>query len=190
MNYSAPLIPAVLVMGVFGVRAWLLRRPCSAARMCERRWTIGVFVLTSAVFGNHIYGNILAKSYKLEYGMWPYRRAVRYHFDNQIGYVPNLPAYGARERALWEVIAHVPWNVPISTSWSLNPQLSNREIAYHWPFMGAGHQAEAQAKCVVLDKLPPIMDRALEADINKLRNDANWRVTFENRWGVIFEQRQ
>jgi uncharacterized membrane protein len=189
MNYSAPLIPAVLVMGVLGVRAWLLRRPCSALKMSDRRWTIGVFVLTSAVFANHIYGNILAKTYKLEYGMWPYRRAVRYHFDNQIGYVPNLPAYGARERALWEVIAHVPWNVPISTSWSMNPQLSNREIAYHWPFMGAGHQAEAQAKCVVLDKLPPIMDRALEADINKLRIDPTWQVTFENRWGVIFERR-
>lgn len=189
MNYSAPLIPAVLVMGVFGARTAILRRPSRRGRLPERRWTTAVFVLTAAAVSNYLYGNLLAKSYKLEYGMWPYRRSVRYHYENQIGFVPKLPSYGARERALWEVIAHVPHDVPLSTSWSLNPQLSNRDIAYHWPFTGEGHQPEAQARCVVLDKLPPLMDRALEADIDRLRRDPAWRVTFENRWGVIFQKR-
>ncbi len=189
MNYSAPLVPGVLIMSVLGLRWCILRAPVHATTLARRRLTVGTFVLLCALFGDVLWGNIAAKSYKLEYGMWPYRRTVRYNYENQIGFEPRLPSFGDRERQLWDVINHVPPKVPIATSWAINPQLSNRDISLHYPHMGEGHQPEARPNYVVLDKLPPVMDRATEVEIDALRGDPTWRVYYENRWGVIFERR-
>lgn len=189
LNYSAAIVPAAIVMTVFGMRRLILRRPLHAAGLARRRLVVAVFVGVCALGGDVLWGNIAAKSYKLEYGNWPYRRTVRYNYENQIGFLPRLPRFGERERGLWDVIDHVPPKVPISTSWAINPQLSNRSIALHYPHMGEGHQPEARPRYVVLDKLPPMMDRATEADIEGLRGDPAWRIYYENRWGVIFERR-
>ncbi|HVR63381.1 MAG TPA: DUF2079 domain-containing protein [Polyangia bacterium] len=188
INYSAPFIPAAIIMSVFGMRGLILRRPVHVASLPRRRLTVAAFVIVCALFSDFLWGNIAAKSYKLEYGMWPYRRTVRYHYENQIAYTARLPRFGERERGLWDVIHHVPPKVPISTSWSINPQLSNRDISLHYPHMGEGHQPEARPNYIVLDKLPPEMDHATEAEIDALRADPAWRVYYENRWGVIFER--
>jgi hypothetical protein len=145
-----------------------------------------LFVGTAALTCNVLYGNIASKTYKLEYG----GHAVReneYRYHGNLGCLSKVPAYGKRERGIWEAIDRVPEDVPISTSWLLNPPLSTRDIAYVYPYVGQKHDAAQRAKYVILDKLPPIIEPT-DRHIEELRRNRQWRVVFENDYAILFER--
>jgi hypothetical protein len=187
MNYSAPIMPAVVMMSLFGARAWAARGPRGPARL-RRLATLCAYALGVAGVSNYLYGNILSKSYKLEWGSSPVRRENESNYADHMGYMRELPAYGERERKIWEAIARVPPDVPISTSWQLNPQLSSRGVAQFYPYLGDGHPKDNLSQYVILDKLPPEIESP-EAQIDTLRHNPAWEVNYENEYAIIFKRR-
>jgi hypothetical protein len=189
MNYSAPIGIAATMMAFMGARAWLLaRRNRSAVELDANRMTILAYLFVVALAGNLLYGNILSKTYQFEYGEVPYRRTSQYDYRWRLGSVATLPPYGQRERDLWDVIRRVPKGVPIATSWSINPQLSSRDVAVILPYMADTNPVDNHPRYVVVDKLPP-MTEAPEKWWLRFRGDPAWRVYYENREAVIFERR-
>jgi uncharacterized membrane protein len=183
VNYSAPLVPAALMMGFAG-----LRRVWSADGGVARRAGIATYVLTTALFANYLYGNVASKTYKFEYGQSPYRRESQRNYHDILGYLEALPPYGPTERALWDVIRHVPHDGPVLTSWAINPQLADHDVALVYGYSGGTPPPEERARYIVLDKLP-VFQAATEPDILRLRRDARWEIFFENGSGVIFKRR-
>jgi len=188
-NYSAPTMPAMLVMSFLGMRAWLMGlRNRTRVELSSNRAAVVAYGLIVAVMANGLYGNIFAKSYKLEFGQAPYRRQRQYDYHDVLGYVTELPPYGARERGLWDVIHHVPANAPVATSWSVNPQMSNRAIAMLLPYLGEENPPRSRPTYVVIDKLPPMIE-APERQIERFRADPAWTVHYENASGIAFRRR-
>lgn len=183
------MMPAVLIMSFLGMRRLLVgRRNRDRVELGANRVAIVGYALLVAVIGNVLYGNILSKSYKLEYGESPYRRQREYDYRDHLGYVTKLPAYGARERDLWEAIRHVPKNAPVSTSWSLNAQLSTRDVGLTLPYLAEGNPPDNRVTHVIIDKLPPMIE-APEKHLKRFRNDPAWAVVYENPHGVVFKRR-
>jgi hypothetical protein len=188
MNYSAPIMPAAIVMGLCGVRAVLrARAPRGPRALRAERAAVGAFLLVMAVGANVLWGNILSKTYKLEYGFPPYLRMSENRWRDLLVYAERLPPYGQRERQLWEVIHRVPPGAPIATSWSINPQLSSRDVAMLLPYLAESPPPPSQPRYAVIDKLPPLA-QATEAMAARFRRDPAWRVFYENPSGVIFER--
>jgi len=148
---------------------------------------LAAYVLVTAITCNYLYGNIASKTFKIEYGEPPFRRQNQYSYRRAIGYVDALPPFGAVERGLWDVIAHVPPKAPILTSWLLNPVLATREISFSLHHSFGTPPPEERVDYVVIDKLPQIIMTS-EADIIHFRGDPGWRVFYENDSGVIFER--
>jgi uncharacterized membrane protein len=188
MNYAAPLVPAVIVMSLSGAREWLLVRRRMRLPIGPSRVALVVYVLTTAVFANYLYGNILSKTYKLEYGQMPEKRESEYEYQDRMSYVTELPPYGEREREIWEAIEKVPKAARVSASWLLNPAFSARDVAYLYPATGDGHPATDAAEYIILDKLPPDAYYAPEEEIASVRNRSGWKVFYENREAVVFER--
>jgi uncharacterized membrane protein len=192
VNYSAPLVPAALLMGFAGIRHywWKGAEPgAPSASLRPRRIGVAAYVLVSALLANYLYGNIGSKTYKLEYGQSPLRRENQRNYLDIIGYVDTLPPFGQAENAMWEVIDRVPKNVPILTSWAINPQLAHYDIALSYNYSGGNPAPEERVRYVVIDKLPAFQV-ATEPDIARLRRDhKRWNVFFENASGIIFERR-
>lgn len=189
VNYSAPVVPAVLVMSYLGMRAWLVRRRNrTRIELDANRATIVAYVLLVAVVGNVLYGNILAKSYKIEYGESPYRRQRQYDYRDRMGYVVELPAFGQRERDLWAAIEKVPPDGNVSTSWSLNAQMSTREVALTLPYLGEQNPPDNLVRWVIIDKLPPMILPS-EKELRRFRSDPAWEVAYENAHAAVFKRR-
>ncbi len=189
VNYSAPMMPAVLVMSFLGMRAFLLgRRNRSRTELGANRAAIVAYALVVAILGNLLYGNILAKTYKLEYGEAPYRRQRQYDYKDHLGYVTQLPAYGNRERDLWQAIRQVPPDVAVSASWSLSAQFAARAVGLTLPYLAESNPPDNRVTYVIIDKLPPMID-ASERHLRKFRADPAWSVTYENRHAVVFKRR-
>jgi uncharacterized membrane protein len=188
INYGAPIVVPVIVMAVFGARtliALLYRRQRS---LPKARLMCAGAVLTCAVCCSVLYGNLFGKTYKLEFGGVPYRQANQYSDGAEVGIVNKLPAYGERERQLWDLIQRVPRGEPISTSWRINPQLSNREVSLLYPQLGEGHPAENRVKYVVIDRLPSLIEAPEEWE-RQLRARRDFEVAYENPSGIIFHRR-
>lgn len=185
VNYSTPLVPASLLMGFAGL-AFLWRRAGQAD--FARRAGITAYVLTTALLANYLYGNIASKSYKFEYGQSPLRRQNQRHYYDVLAYIDALPPFGPAQKALWEVIDRVPAHEPILTTWAINPQLSNRDIALVYGYSGGTPAPEERVRYIVLDKLPALQV-ATEADILRLRGSERWRLIYENQSGLIFERK-
>src|SRR5690606_24432199 len=100
----------------------------------------------------------------------------------------TLPPYGERERMLWELIERVPKDVPIATSWRLNPPLSNRAVSLVYPEDGRNHPKENLVKYIVLDRLPPLTFQPEQWE-RELRANRQFRVFYENKFGIIFERK-
>ncbi|HEY0711651.1 MAG TPA: DUF2079 domain-containing protein, partial [Polyangia bacterium] len=189
MNYSAPIGLTVVMMAFMGARAQLLGlRNRTLTLLSVNRVALMAYLATATLVGNWLWGNVLAKGFQFEYGQAPYRRASQYNYRGRMGSVATLPPYGQRERDLWEVIRRVPAGAPIATSWSINPQLSSRDVAVILPYMAETNPPESAPKYVVIDKLPPIMETP-EKWWLRFRRDPKWRVYYENRQGVIFERK-
>jgi uncharacterized membrane protein len=185
-NYSAPLVPAALLMGFAGIRHFWQRADEGAL---ARRVGIATYVLTTALIANYLYGDIGSKSYKLEYGQSPLRRENQRNYKDMVGYLDTLPPFGPAEKALWDVIEHVPKNVPIATSWTVNPQLSQYDVALELGYSGGNPRPEQRVRYVVIDKLPALQTPT-EPYITHFRGQpTRWRVFYENASGVIFERR-
>jgi hypothetical protein len=190
INYSAPIVAPAIIMALMGAReALLFRLRLGERRLTPQRLGLGVFALVAAGFSSVLYGNLFGKTYKLEFGSVPYRQANELDYIGELGIVTRLPPYGERERQLWELIHRLPDGVPISTSWRLNPQLSNREVSVLYPDLGEGRPAENLVKYVIIDRLPPTtyQTEAWELEMRKRRD---FRVVDENRWGVVFAREQ
>ncbi|HEY2899158.1 MAG TPA: DUF2079 domain-containing protein [Polyangia bacterium] len=188
MNYSAPTGVVMIMMGFAGARAWLLaRRNRTAVELDANRVAVVAYLLVAAVAGDLLYGNILSKAYQLEYGQAPYRRASQFDYRGRMGSLVTLPPYGQRERELWDVVRHVPKDAPIATSWSVNPQLSSRDVAVLLPYMAATNPLDNHPRYVVIDKLPPMIENP-EKWWLQFRSDPGWHVYYENNQGVIFER--
>jgi uncharacterized membrane protein len=187
INYSAPIVLPVVVMSVAGARSLLLRRATSRALVARHRFALGVFVAMVAAFSSVLYGNVFGKTYKIEFGLLPYRLLNEHNAGAWVGAVEKLPPFGERERLLWSVVNKVPRGVPISTSARINPQLANREVSLNYPYVGQGHPPENRAKYVVLDRLPSLY-QSTEALELQVRESGQYRVFFENASGVIFER--
>jgi uncharacterized membrane protein len=185
VNYSAPLVPGAILMGMAGL-AYLWNRPSDA--LFARRVGIAAYVLTTALLCNYLYGNIASKTYKLEYGQAPFRRENQRNYLDVLAYVDRLPPFGPAQKALWEVIDHVPKNAPILTSWAINPQLAHYDVALVYGYSGGNPAPEERVRYIVIDKLPP-MTMPNEADIVRLRANRRWKVFYENQSGIIFERR-
>jgi hypothetical protein len=82
----------------------------------------------------------------------------------------------------------VPRDAAVATSWSTNPQLSNRGIAVILPYLGENNPPASRPTYVVIDKLPPLIE-APEHHIQRFRNDPAWAVDYENASGVVFKRR-
>ena len=192
VNYSAPLVPAAILMSLAGIRHFWFQRtgsePEDADAQRRRRIRVGSYVLASALLSNYLYGNIASKTYKLEYGQSPLRRENQRNYRDIIGYVDTLPPFGTAEKLMWEVIAQVPKNVPVLTSWAVNPQFAHYDVALSYNYSGGNPAPEERVQYVILDKLPAFQV-ATEADIARLRRDhKRWKVFFENASGVVFER--
>jgi hypothetical protein len=185
-NYSAPIVPGALLMGFAGIRqVW--QRPI--ADVVARRLAVGAYVLTTALIANYLYGDIGSKSYKLEYGQSPLRRENQRNYKDIVAYDDILPPFGPAEKALWDVVAHVPKNVPIATSWVVNPALSHYDIALSLDFSGGNPPPDQRARYIVIDKLP-MFEIPTEPYVTRFRQDSKtWRVFYENSSGIIFERR-
>jgi uncharacterized membrane protein len=184
MNYSTPLVPAVLLMSLAGLaRLWRRTRPDDRAK----RAALAVYVLATALFGNFLWGNIASKTFKLEYGFPPFRRQNQYNYRSMTGYMDALPPFGPTERALWEVVDHVPAGASVATSWSVNPQLATRDVSLGLTFSGGNPAPAERVDYVVIDKLPQLQVPT-EPDMARFRADPRFRVFFENEGGVIFQR--
>lgn len=189
VNYSAPMMPAVLVMSFLGMRAFLAsRRNRTRVELDANRASVVAYALIVAFIGNVLYGNILGKTYKIEYGESPYRRQRQYDYRDRMGYVNELPAYGQRERDLWEAIDKVPPDVNVSTSWLLNAQFSTRNVGLTLPYLGEQNPPDNRVTWVIIDKLPPMILPSEKED-RRFRNDPAWVVAFENAHAVVFKRR-
>ena len=193
VNYSAPLVPAALLMSLAGIRHFWFRRASHEPEdgATQRRWRIrvGSYVVASALLSNYLYGNIASKTYKLEYGQSPLRRENQRNYLDIIGYVDTLPPFGSAEKLVWEAIDRLPKNVPILSSWAINPQLSHYDVALTYNYSGGNPPPEERVKYVIIDKLPAFQV-VTEPDISRLRHDRKrWNVFFENASAVIFERR-
>ncbi|HVR04238.1 MAG TPA: DUF2079 domain-containing protein, partial [Polyangia bacterium] len=188
MNYSAPLVPAALMMGLAGLRRLWTREAASREANRTNHLRVGAYVLATALLGNYLYGNIASKSYKLEYGQKPFRRENQRDYRDVLGYLDALPPFGAAEHALWDVIHRVPRGAPVLTTWSINPQLSDRDVALSFGYSGGHPAPEDRVRYVVIDKLP-VFQLASEPHLLRFRNDPRWEVFYENLAGVIFERR-
>jgi hypothetical protein len=125
----------------------------------------------------------------LEYGQSPLRRENQRNYKDIVAYDDILPPFGPAEKALWDVVAHVPKNVPIATSWVVNPALSHYDIALSLDFSGGNPPPEQRARYIVIDKLP-MFEIPTEQYVTRFRQDSKtWRVFYENSSGVIFERR-
>jgi uncharacterized membrane protein len=184
MNYSAPIVPAMVLMGLAALRRLWTR---SGATFASRAGLVA-YVLTTALLANYLYGNIASKTYKFEYGQSPYRRQNQRNWHDAVAYIDALPPFGEAEKALWQVVRHVPYDGPILTSWIVNPQLSDHDVALAYGFSGGHPPAEERVRYIVIDKLPAMMT-ATEGDLRRLRADPRWGVRYENASGVIFERR-
>ena len=185
MNYSTPLVPVAMFMAFAGLRR-LWNRPSSAPP--GRRLALVVYVISTALLGNYLYGNIASKTFKLEYGFHPLRRQNQYNYRTMMGYMDALPPFGPVERDLWDVIRHVPPRVPVLTSWAINPQLANRDISLTFGYSGGTPAPENRVDTIVIDKLPA-SETGSEIHIDHFRKDPRWRVSYENSAGVIFERK-
>jgi hypothetical protein len=141
-----------------------------------------------AAFSDYLYGNILSKTYKFEYGVMPEKRESEYEYQDRISYVSQLPPYGAREKGIWEAVEKVPKDAHVSTSWLLNPAFSTWDVAYLFPAIGEGHPATDAAEYIIFDKLPPDALYAPEEQIASVRRRAGWQTFYENRYAVIFKR--
>jgi uncharacterized membrane protein len=186
INYSAPLVPAALLMGFAGIRYFWSRTP--ATDRARRAGIVG-YVLATALIGNFLYGNIASKTYKLEYGQAPFRRQNQYNYRQLIGYMDALPPFGEIEKKLWEVVEHVPPKVPILTSWAVNPQLATRDVSLSFAFSGGTPPPEERVDYIVIDKLPQFMVPT-EPEMARFRADPRFEITFENEAGVIFKRKR
>lgn len=186
MNYSAPLVPAILLMGLAGIRRFWQQ---NSGLVRERRLGLAAYVLSCALLGNYLYGNIAAKSFKMEYGFSPLRRQNQYNYRDMLGYVDALPPYGPVEQGLWEVIRRVPAGAPVLTSWAINPQLANRDISLAFGYSRGNPAPEDRVDFVVIDKLPA-MQVPTEPEIARFRKDPRFRLFYENSSGVIFARRR
>jgi uncharacterized membrane protein len=184
MNYSAPLVPAVLLMSLAGVRRWW---GAGSEAAPGRRAGVAAFVLGAALIGNFLYGNIASKSYKLEYGYHPLRRENQHHYRYMMGYVDELPPFGPVERDLWKVIHKVPPRVPVLSSWAINPQIASRDVSLAFGYSGGHPPPEERVDYIVIDKLPA-MQVANEPYILRFRKDARFSVFYENSAGIIFKR--
>jgi uncharacterized membrane protein len=187
VNYGAPIVAPMFIMGVLGAQrftAMLRRRGCQPVQSLV---ACGAFVAVTAGCCSVLYGNVFGKSYKFEFGGLPYRQASEFDDRGYVGIMNKLPPYGERDRLLWDVIAHVPKDAPISTSSRINAQLSNREVSMLYPNVGAGHPAANRAKYVVLDRLPSLFEASEDVEM-KLLHSKEFRVFYENPSGIIFER--
>ena len=195
VNYSASFTPAALMMSFAGIRHfWAARgdheNEIEIRQQRQRRIWIASYVLGCALLTNYLYGNIASKTYKLEYGQSPFRRENQRNYKDIIGYVEELPPFGQAEKLMWEVIDHVPKNVPVLTSWTINPQFSHYDIALTYDYSGGSPPPEQRVKYIIIDKLPRFMTASGEVEIARLRRDhRRWKVFFENTSGVVFERR-
>lgn len=188
MNYSAPVVAPALLMSIFGARHWLRRPGTGSDIIASRRAAVTAFVLTCSVAAGYLYGNIFGKTYKFEFGSVPYRQSNQYDYFHELGVLKYLPPYGERERMLWDLVDRVPKDVPISSSWRLNPPLSNREVSFIYPEDGRAHPKENLAKYIIIDRLPPLTYQPEQWERDLRRNSA-FRVYYENKFGVIFERK-
>ncbi len=184
MNYSAPIVPAMVLMGLAGLRGFWTK---TGATFASRAGLVA-YVLTTALLANYLYGNIASKTYKFEYGQSPYRRQNQRNWHDAVAYVEALPPFGEAEKALWQVVRHVPNDGPILTSWIVNPQLADHDVTFVYNYSGGHPPAEERVRYIVIDKLPA-METATERDLQRLRRDPRWSVRYENASGVIFERR-
>jgi uncharacterized membrane protein len=187
INYGAPITPPAILMGMMGMRSLLLSRRLRRAYGRGRRLPIAVYVGVCVLVCNVLYGNIGSKSYKLEYGGHPVREN-EYRYHGNLGVLSQVPAFGARERGIWEAIHHVPRGAPIATSWLLNAPMSNRDIAFVYPYMGQANEESQRARYVIIDKLPPLID-ATDRYLDELHRDPAWAVEYENRYAAVFRRR-
>lgn len=186
INYSTPLQPAALLMGLAGLRYfWQRMAPADRAR----RWALVGYVTATALFGNFLYGNIAAKTFKLEYGYPPFRRQNQYNYRQVVGYVDALPRFGEIERKLWEVIDHVPPKASVASTWAVNPQLATRDISLALTFSGGTPAPAERVDYVVIDKLPQFQVPT-EPDLARFRADPRFELTFENEAGAVFKRRR
>jgi hypothetical protein len=189
MNYSAPIMPAAIVMGVAGLRRWLERSPAQTGGSApfDRRASVLAYVLTAAVLSNYLYGNFASKGFLLEYGYSPFRRQNEYSRADVAGWMRLLPPFGEQERALWEALKHVPPDVPVASTWAVNPQLSNRDVALALGY--SQDHAERRVNIVVVDKLP-MMQVPTERVLEEFRHDRRFKLRYENRAAAIFERKE
>jgi uncharacterized membrane protein len=184
MNYSAPIVPGAVMMGLAGLRRLWTKWEGDV----PRRVGLGVYVLATALAANYLYGNIGSKTVKLEYGQSPFRRENQRDFRDTLGYVEALPPYGPAEKALWDVVRRVPYDGPVLASWTVHPQISDHDVTFVYSYSGATPAIEARARYIIIDKLPA-MQTSTEADILRLRADMTWKILYENASGVLFERR-
>jgi uncharacterized membrane protein len=187
INYGAPITPGAIFMGMMGVRALLFSRVLRKTWRRGRKLPIMLFVGISALAGNVLWGNIASKTYKLEYGAHPVREN-EYRYHGNLGCLSKVPSFGARERGIWDVIAHVPPDAPVSTSWLLNPPLSTHDLSFVYPYLGDQNDETQRAKYVILDKLPPLIEPT-DRYSEELHQDPRWTVAYENQYAVLFERR-
>ncbi|HMJ10687.1 MAG TPA: DUF2079 domain-containing protein [Polyangiaceae bacterium] len=189
MNYSVPIVLPAVLLSIMGARALLLAlRRRQRTSWDARRWGLSGFIALSALTGSILYGNLFGKTYKLEFGALPYRHDNQYDYIGELGIFRSLPRFGERERLLWEVVERVPDDGPITTSWRINAQLSNRMVSMFYPELGRNHPPENLAKYVVIDRLPPILEPTEDWE-RQMRRDPVFEVMYENPSGVIFRRK-
>lgn len=186
INYGAPITPPAILMGMMGIRALLLSRAMRSAWGRGRHLPILLFVGSSVLACNILYGNIASKTYKLEYGNHPVREN-EYRYHGNLGCLSRVPSFGARERGIWDVIDRVPKDAAVATSWLLNPPLSDHDISLVYPYLGQQNEEAQRPQYVILDKLPPLIEPT-ERYIDELHADPSWEVEFENRYAVLFKR--
>jgi uncharacterized membrane protein len=187
INYGAPITPPAILMGMMGIRSLLLSSRLRQIWGQGRQLPILLFVGSSALACNILYGNIASKTYKLEYGNHPVREN-EYRYHGNLSCLSQVPSFGARERGIWAAIDHIPPDVPIATSWLLNPPLSTRDIAFVYPYLGQQGEPAQRAQYVIIDKLPPMIEPT-DRYIEELHRDPGWQVAYENPYAALFKRR-
>ncbi|MES1173873.1 MAG: DUF2079 domain-containing protein [Myxococcales bacterium] len=187
INYGAPITPPAILMGMMGIRSLLLSKSVRNAWGRHRQLPILLFVGSAALGCNILYGNIASKTYKLEYGNHPVREN-EYRYHGNLGCLSEVPPFGKRERGIWEAIHRVPKDAIVSTSWLLNPQLSDHDVAYVYPYLGQSNEPEQRPNYIILDKLPPMIEPT-DRYIEELHKNNQWQVEFENDYAALFKRR-
>jgi hypothetical protein len=188
MNYSAPLVPAAIVMGVSGWQWWLRREAAPEAEAAvRRRVAVTAYVLAAGVLCSYLYGNFLSKGYQLEYGYSPPRRQNEHDRADLSGWVTALPPFGRQERAIWQALAHVPKAVKVAATWAVTAQLSDRGVALALGYSTAN--AADRVDFVVVDKLPMMQVRT-EPLLAQFRGDERFKLRFENEGAAVFERKK